>query len=341
MLPWQKQVIQLQRQSAALGTTVNVLGQLDSWVGEYIIAIEGNVTTVAATANPEGLPALLQQMRITGTLANGTPISPVNNIRGPQLAEIAQFIKANVTYSYGSLGSTGNFGTYIPCTFEHPRLGDSLRYISCLPAGTMGALNLSIQFANQNQVDTNTTPTFAATFSVGVQQNQYYASSIPAGSPYYLSTLDQVVQANPQSGSGQQQLFPNGSAYLNFLVRSMSNTNSTTRACVAKQTDAGQVPIDASTSSVGFNLQDANNVPKIQTYWGDLRKDNLDAITDSLVTGNVCFQFNRGPNAIWRPAPGSNQIPLVIPYNITGTTNPLVEFVYQRLFDPANTLQLI
>lgn len=342
MLPWQRQTIQLGKQSVVLGQAVNYLCQLDSWVSEFIIGLEGVIGTAAATANPEGLASLIQQVRVNGTLADGTPVSPINNIRGPQLGELAEFIRARVTFSYGALGTTGNFGVYIPCTFEHIRLGPAYQYMSCLPAGTMGALTINVTMANQNQVDTNSTATFALTSAqMGVQQNQFFASSVPAKSPYYLSTVDQLVQSNPLAGSGQQQLFPNGSAYLNILLRSMSNTNSTTRACVTKQTDTGQVPIDASPGSVGLNLQDANNVPKVQTFYGDLRKENNDNVTDTIVAGNVCFQFNRGISSVWRPSPGSNQIPLIVPYVLTGTTNPQVEFVYQRLFDPLNNLNLI
>ena len=339
MQAWQRQIIQLGRQSAALGQTLNFLAQLDSWVSEFIIFGEGVIGTAAATANPEGLSALLQQVRITGTLPSGNPISPINNLRGPQLNEIAQFIRSNVSFSYGSLGSTGNFGFYIPCTFEQPRMG-SLAFIGCIPAGTMGSLSINVSIALQSGVDTNGSATFALTsMQLGVEQRQFYPATVPQNSPYYLITLDQVVNANPQGGT-QQQLFPNGSAYMLILIRSMASTAANTRTCITKQTDAGQVPVDASPTAVGLNLQDAANLPKTQSYWGDMRKANLDQITDALVAGNICFQFNRGISDVWRPGGSSQQIPLNYTVNTTGTTLPLIEFVYQRLFDPANTLQL-
>jgi hypothetical protein len=121
----------------------------------------------------------------------------------------------------------------------------------------------------------------------------------------------------------------------------MSATSTTVRACVTKQADgAATGPIDNTITSAGFSLLDSNNVPKRQSDWYQIRKDNLDHITDSLVAGNACFQFNRGLQDVWRPTPGPSIIPLNVPYTTTSTTNPLVEFVYQRLFDPANALNL-
>jgi len=313
--------------------------------------VEGTISTAAATANPEGLPAILQQVRVTGTLSDGTPVSPINNIRGPQLAELAQFIRSNVSWSWGSLGSTGTFGAYVPCTFENWRMNGTvmvngnpvyLRWMSCLPAGTMGALTISIQLANQNQLDTNAAPTLAfSTISIGIQQNQFFKSSVPALFTYFPNSVDQIVNSAVSAGTGQNILFPNGTAYLNILLRSMTSTNATTRACVTKQADGTVGPIDLSYTSLGLTLADSNNVPKAQLGWEQIRKDNLDHITDSLVAGNACFQFNNGLQSVWRPSPGSNTIPLTVPYNTTGTSNPLVEFIYQRLWDPNNALQLI
>jgi hypothetical protein len=351
MLAYQRQIIQLQRQTATLGSTVNVLAQLDSIVSEFVILVEGTIGTAAATANPEGLAAILQQVRITGTLSDGTPVSPINNIRGPQLNEIAQFIKTNVSWSWGALTSTGAFGAYVPCTFENWRMNETVvvngtgvttRFMSCLPAGTMGALSLSITLANQNQLDTNAAPTLAfTTISIGVQQNQFFKASIPAQFTYFPNSIDQQVQANPQAGTGQQQLFPNGTGYLLFLIRSMTTTTTATRTCTAKQADGTNGPVDATFTSLGLSLQDSNNVPKYQEGWENIRKENLDHITDSIVAGNACLQFNRGLQSVWRPSPGSNTIPLSVPYQLTGTTNPLVEYIFMRLWDPNNLLGLI
>lgn len=342
MQPWQTQVIQLQRLPAQVGTTLNFLCQQDSVISELLIDVEGVIGTAAATANPEGLAAILQNVRVTGSLNQGGNINPINNIRGPSLTEMAQFIRANVSYSFGALGSTGAFGVMVPCTFLHWRFPDPYRTMSCLPANAMGSLNLSVTIANTNQIDVNATPALVFTsIAVQVQQNQYFANSIPKSYAFLVSTIDMQVQANPQGGTGQQQQFPNGAAYLNILIRSMLSTSATVRACTAKQADGSTGPIDVSTTTFGLSLLDTNNVPKRQMNWYELRKDNFDHITDALVPGNACFQFNRGIADIWRPTPGPNIIPLNIGYDLTGTTRPQIEFVYQRLFDPTNALALL
>lgn len=343
---WQRQVIQLQRTPAVLGQTLNFQAQQDSFISEFLISLEGVIGTAAATANPEGLAALVQNVRVTGSLNAGGNINPINNVRGPQLFELAQFIRANVSYSFGSLGSTGSFGVYIPCTFENPRMGYPNQFMSVLPSNAMGQLSVSVTIANQNQVDTNSPATFALTsMNVSVQQNQFFVNTLPATTgqnawQYFSTTVDVLTNNNVQSGIVQQQ-FPNGAAFLNILMRSMSATSASVRACVTKQADgAATGPIDTTSTSAGFTLLDSNNVPKRQMDWYQIRKDNLDHITDSLVAGNACFQFNRGIMDVWRPTPGPSIIPLNVPYTTTGTTNPLVEFVYQRLFDPANALNL-
>jgi hypothetical protein len=173
-----------------------------------------------------------------------------------------------------------------------------------------------------------------------VQQNQYFANTLDPKYVYYYSSMDQVQQTAPAAGIWQQQ-FPNGAAYLAILLRSMTSTSAAARACITKQADgAAAGPIDTTVSSLGLSLLDANNVPKEQLDYYQLRKANLDQITDALVNGNVCFQFNRGLSDIWRPIPGNNYVPLNIGLTLTGTTLPLIEYVYLRLFDPTNALNL-
>lgn len=339
---WQKQVIQLQTTPAVLGQTLNFQCQQDSYIGELLISLQGVIGTAAATANPEGLAALVSSVRVTGALNAGGNVNPINNIRGPQLNEMAQFIRANVSYSFGSLSSTGAFGVEIPCTFEHVRMAGFLRYMSVLPANAMGQLSIAVAIANQTGLDTNATPTFALTsLNVTVQQNQYFANTLDPKYVYYYTAMDQVQLTLVTAGTYQQQ-FPNGAAYLAILLRSMATTSATYRTCITKQADGGAGPIDTGISQQGKNLQllDANNVPKEQLDYYELRKANLDQITDSLVPGNACFQFNRGITDIWRPIPGNNYIPLNLQLSTSGTTLPLIEFVYLRLFDPSNSLSL-
>lgn len=341
MQPYQRQSIQLQRLTMLLGDTQNFQAQLDSLISEFVVGVQATVSVIAATPNAEGVNAIVQQIQVNGAL-NGGSISPINSIRGPQLAEMAQFIRTNVSYSYGSLGSTGAIGVFIPCTFEKFRMEYPLRTMSCLPSDNMGSLNVRVTLSTQAQLDTNAAPTMAfSNITVFVQQNQFFKGTIPSDWAFFYTSMDQIVQNNLVANTQFQTLLPNGAAYELILIRSMTATNPTTRAAVTKQVDgSGNGPINALTTSNGILLLDANNVPKRAVYYNTIRKDNLDNITDALVNGNACFQFNRGLWDIWRPQLGNNTIPLNIDVNLTGTTSPAFEVVHQRLFDPKNSLAL-
>jgi hypothetical protein len=351
---WQPIALQLQRQNVTLGQTLNIQGVLqDSYTSEFLIMVEGTVTTAAATAAIEGLPALIQKVLISGPLPGYNTLTPINGLSGPMLSEFAQFKRRNVSYSFGSLASTGKFGVSIPCTFLNQRLGGAWARMSCLPTNIMGAVNFNIQIASQAQVDTNATPTFAASpLTVYVQQNEYKASTIPplsalvpasqvqSGAFQFIpSSLNYLTTGTMVAGSAIQQLFPNGT-YLALLLRAFSTTASGVATARQSDTVAGG-PIDLSVTSPGLILQDVNQQPKSAVTWYTIRKDNLDNIYDSLVTGNACFQFNNRAWEIFQPAIGPNQIPLIYPVTLTGTTNPRVDFVYEQIFDSMNWLGLI
>lgn len=353
MKAWQEISLQLQRQSTTLGAVVNIQGVLqDSYTSEFIIAVEGTVSTAAATACAEGLPAILQKVNINGPLAGYAPLTPINGLSGPMLTEVGQFIRRNLSYSFGALGSTGNFGIYIPCTFVQPRLAYPWSLMSILPTNLMGAVNFNVQIATQGQLDTNSTPTLAfSTLTIYVQQNEYKASTIPALSPlvpaaqvpsgsfqFIPSSLNYVQNLNIQTSNQSQQLFPNGT-FLLILIRAFSATSNgvpTTRQ--ADGSSGG--PIDESVTTSGLILQDVNQSPKYATTWYTIRKKNKDNVVDSLVTGNGCFEMNNGVSNIFQPIIGPNQIPLNYGSTTASTTNPRLDFVYQQIFDTQNWLGL-
>jgi hypothetical protein len=352
---FQPLTLPLQRANATLGQRLYFQATQDSIIEEFLIMVEGTISTAAATATVEGLPALVQQVLVQGTLTGYSPPVPCNNMSGPMLSEYAQFKRANVSYSFGSLGSTGAFAVSIPVTFSHWRWPAPFRFASCLPAKWMGALNVNVTMAIQSQVDTDSSPTFAVSaLSVYIQQNQFKsdtvpnvlsplvpAAQVPANSFQYIpSTLNYQSVLIPQAGPTQQQLFPNGT-YLNVMVRSFTSTNSTTRVPTERQADGTAGPIDTSVSSPGLVLQDVNQAPRRAADWYSIRKDNLDHIYDSLVDGNACFQMNRNLSDVFQPQIGPNQIPLLYPVVLTGTSNPRIDFVYEQLFDSTNWLGLI
>lgn len=354
MKMWQDIALQLQRQNTTLGSTLSVTGVLaDSYTSEFIIAVEGVVGTAAATAAVEGLPAIIQKVNISGPLAGYAPLTPVNGLSGPMLSEAAQFIRRNISYSFGALGSTGKFGIYIPCTFINPRMQYPFSHMSVLPTNLMGSVNFSILIASQAQLDTNGSPTLVFTsLSVYVQQNEYKSSTIPPMSPlvaaasvpansfqFIPSSLNYVQNQNVQTSNQTQQLLPNGT-FTFILIRAFT-TCATSGVATLRQTDTGTAgPIDTSLTTSGVILQDVNQSPKTSITFYSGRKDNLDNIYDSLVNGNLCLQYNNGVSKIFQPIQGPNQIPINYGTTTSGTTNPRVDFVYQQIFDVMNWLGL-
>lgn len=351
---WLPIALQLNRQNVTLGQTVNINGVLqDSYTSEFVVMVEGVISTAAATAAIEGLPALIQKVNISGPLAGYAPLTPVNGLSGPMLVEVGQFIRKCISYSWGALGSTGKFGVSIPCTFINPRVSFPWSHMSCLPTNLMGAVNFNLQMATQAQVDTNATATFAtSSLVVYVQQNEYKASSIPAMSPlvpipqvpqgsfqFIPSSLNYVQNTSVQASPQTQQLFPNGT-YMLLLIRSFVTTSGGV-ATGRQSITAATGPLDTSITTQGMTLQDVNQSPKIAATYSTLRKQNLDSIEDSLVDGNACFMFNQGLDKIFQPIQGPNQIPLNYSTVTTGTTAPRLDFVYQQIFDTMNWLTLI
>jgi hypothetical protein len=352
--PWQDNPLQLQRLNTSLGSVVNFPGVLqDSYTSEFLIFIEGTIGTAAATAAIEGLSLLAQRVTINGPLAGYNPLNPINNVSGSMLTEYAQFKRNNVSYSFGSLGSTGKFSVCIPCTFINPRLRYPFSHMTVLPTKWMGAVNFNVQISSQAQLDTNGTPTLAfSTLTIYVQQNEYKASSIPP-----LATLGQAIPSNAfllqfipstlnyysfssiTTTGGQQQLFPNGT-YLGLLIRSFQTT--VNGSGTVRQADTSvNGPLDTSVTTSGIILQDVNQSPKVSSNFYAIRSDNLNNIYDSLVTGNACLQFNRSLSKIFQTTVGPNQIPLVFGTTTTGTSTPRIDFVYEQIFDSQNWLGLV
>ena len=350
--PWQDISLQIGTQNVTLGQTVNVNGILqDSYTSEFLVRVEGVISTVAATPAIEGLPSLVSNMTIQGPLAGFAPLAPINGLSGPMISEFSQFKRSNVSYSWGALGTTGKFGVTLPLTFINPRMRYPLSHMSLLPTKLMGSINFTIKMANQNQIDTNATPTFAtSTLTVSVQQNEYKSSSIPAMAPlaatvaqgawmFIPSQLNYFSQQNIQASAAFQQLIPNGTTTL-VLIRSFP-TCTTGGTPTARQSDTVVGgPLDLSVTSAGIVLMDVNQAPRVSTTFYMMRKQNLDNITDSLVAGNAAFMFNQGIDKIFQPSVGPNQIPINYATTLTGTTNPRVDFVYEQITDTQNWLGL-
>lgn len=301
------------------------------------IIIEGTVSTAAsgggANASVEGLPALIQQVQVRGSLAGSGEVLPVSSCSGPDLYEIAQFQRGVLSPLVGSLASTGFFRVVIPVYFRQFFLGDKYTNLrTALPAFAMSSLSVNLTTATQAQVDLGGTPTFAiSNANAWIRVHQCYRDSVPQDFAFIRSFTEVVEDASIQTQSPRVQYFPASNDYALILVRSFSGAN-------AKQSDTGSAPFTNGANQY-INLYDLNRRQKKGTSFQDLRAENLGYTVDPLVTGNACFVFNRGAESLFQTGEIMKaQTSIVAEYNSTAASGSKIRWVYQRIEDPNNVL---
>lgn len=333
---FQRQTLQLARQTFALGGTVlSFQASRDSIIKGFNIVVEGTIGTAAATASVEGLAALVQNVSIRGSHKTESNVNPINNLSGPDLFELYQFQNASLPRVSGSLSSTGAFRLNIPVYFDNPRMPAPFNLATCLPAQNMTDLTIEIRTALQAQVDTNAVPTFALTSaSCYVVQDQYMVETIDPDWKWTRNSLDVLDVPVLTTGSLDINL-PTGGYYSLILMRAAATKNSA-GVILTKQSDttayASSAPFNLDVGG-GMKLYDVNKRVKLETDYLSIRADNLASTLDSLVDGNACIQFNQSPNQLYwtgQPTRGTNN--LVLTTQVRTGTNASVRTVYQRIF---------
>lgn len=333
-----KQIIPVSAQAFALGgspLTFNI--PRESVIEKISVAVEGNITTGAATANVDGLPALLQSLSVTGSLQNGR-FEPVVALSGPDLYEAAQFHRGTLPHSFGALGSTGRFRVEIPLYFREYFWGDEFKnLLPAIPAWQMSELTLTVTPATQAQVDSNATPTLviAAGSTVQVEVHQYFRESVPADLKFFRGTWEVQVDSVPTTASPYEVRLPAGGDYTQILLRAFSAANT-------RQAQTGTSgPLTYPNGYI--RLFELSRTVKIDTDPGKVRAMNLEAVVDTLVAGNYALLFNRfGPNQVFQTgAIGQALNNVTMHLNTTTGTGNSIRFVNRRIFDPENFLGIV
>lgn len=298
------QDVRLSSQAFTLGNSNSFALRRESLELEERIIVAFQVTGAPATLNtPDGPPAILKSVLLTGSSGQGGSINPVNLLSGADLYEYAQV-------AYGALPpiettattpanfTTGFYRFEIPINHVQWSLPEPLRYMTCLKAYEMSDLTLQLNWASQNDIDSNVTPTFViANASVQVIQKQVYRETIPtefanavpsvwAKQLYEVKQYDSSLTTNP---TFLLELSAGG-LYQAIMMRAYASTT-------VKQltTGAGGAagPIVSGTNQDNITLNDLSTRIKKATSFGSLRAENLRYYLDSLVTGNAAFLFNR------------------------------------------------
>lgn len=318
------------------------------------ITIEGDIGTAAATASVGGLFDIIQNVRLAFTLTNGGSFTPINGLTGSDLAELSQFKRGIFPRVVGSLGATGQFRITIPidmvqygwsgqlASTSSAQVGNVYPRFACsLPAYACSTATLSFSVATQNQLDSNGTPTLVvANVNAFVTQRQVPKTLVPTNMYYAQNQLDITEFTNLTTGTNNQYNLAAGGYLTLALIRSFSATN-------VKQADGTVSPFTSNIAATAAPTQllqmlDTQRVPKVDGSFQLLRDWNYEAIVDTLITGNACFQYNRSQNQAFNTsglvASSTNQIPIIA--NITAAANSKIRVVTERVFDPQGYLQI-
>lgn len=333
-----KQVIPVSAQTFTVGgspLTFNI--PRESVIEKISVAVEGNISTGAATAAVDGLPALLQSLSVTGSLMNGR-FEPIVALSGPDLYEAGQFHRGTLPHNFGALGSTGRFRVEIPLYFREYFWGDEMKnLLPAIPAWQMSELTLTVTPATQAQIDSNATPTFAvsAGATVQVEVHQYFRESVPADMKFLRGTWELQIDPVATSASPYEVRLPAGGDYTQILLRAFSGANT-------RQAQTGTAgPLTYPNGYI--RLFELSRTVKIDTEPGKLRAQNLEIVVDTLVAGNYCLSFNRfGPNQVFQTgAIGQALNNLTMHLNTTTGSGNSIRFVSRRIFDPENFLGIV
>lgn len=331
-----KQVVPAPDQlSVTLGGGGSIGIPRDSVVERIDIVVEGSITTAAATAAVEGLPRLLESVSLRGSARSAGQILPITQLRGDDLYELAQFKRGALTPIDGALGSTGFFRFVIPIHLRNYFLGNEIDNMrTALPAYDMSEFSLALKFASQAALDVNVSPTFVlGTTTCYLRIHQCYPGTQPADMVYLRATQEVSVDDAITTGTTRQFALPAGGDYSLILARSFSGAN-------AKQANSGSAPYTTGAAQV-IRVYDRNRFIKKESSFLDLRAENIDYTMDALVTGNAAIVYNRGKDLLFQTSGlDKSQSDIRIEANQTAATGAKIRYIYERIQDPNNVLQI-
>lgn len=298
------QDVRLSPQAFVLGGSNSFALRRESLELEERIIIGFQVTAAAATLNtPDGAPAILKSVLLTGSSGQGGSINPVNLLSGADLFEYAQpaygaLPPIETTAGTPATLSTGFYRFEIPINHVQWSLPEPLRYMTALKAYEMSDLTLQLNWAAQSDIDSNATPLFAISNAfVQVIQKQVYRETVPteisnATPNFWAKQLFEVKQYDSSIVTNPTFLLElsAGGLYQSIMMRAYASTTAK-QVFVGASGAAG--PIVSGTNQDNITLNDLSTRIKKATSALSLRAENLRYYLDNLVPGNAAFLFNR------------------------------------------------
>lgn len=223
MLPlFYRQVVPVSSQTFALAGSPIVFNlPRESVIDQINVYVEGSFGVGAATAAVEGLSKLVQSITVRGSIQNAPQLEPVSGLSGPDMFELAQFIRGMLPATVGSLGSAAKFRVSIPIYFRDFFMSSEAKnLLAALPAFRMSELTCTITPATQAQVDTNAAPTLTVVGGIcGLEIFQFYRNTVPDNVQFYRATYEATTDSGISTATDREIKLPSGGDYSLILAR--------------------------------------------------------------------------------------------------------------------------
>lgn len=149
--------------SITLGSTQTFELTREFAIESLVLKIVVTTSAVMATANADGLARLLKRVQLQ--IADGSRTRNVVDVEGPSLLEYHRHavgaVDSSTATAYVANGTT-TYTLFYPLHCAHPQIADPIGSTLLLPVYRYNNNPvLTLQFANQAEMDQNATPTFA------------------------------------------------------------------------------------------------------------------------------------------------------------------------------------
>jgi len=221
LFPLRKQISNILTGNA-LGSQISFPITRDFFLDSIILEISGTVTTAAATAGPDGILGLVQNLTLQ--IADGASNRNQTQVSGPSAIQKSFTLTGAIdqaTLNAHLIGmGTGTFLIRYPLFFKNPSLSDPVGSAFLLPLPRYNTNPvLTVTFGTQAQLDQNVSPTFAisAGISARVIFNKRQVDNIQF--PTIESEFIENVVSYSASGAGQLYEMQVPGTYFMFGLR--------------------------------------------------------------------------------------------------------------------------
>lgn len=217
----------LPTQNAALGGTLRFELTREFHIEAIFAVVTFTVTTGFATANADALQNIINRAQVQ--ISDGARTRNVVDVSGPALLELANQWQGGLdrnTASFVGTSATGAKTLVYPIWFSHPQVSDPVGSLMLLPAPRFNTNPVvSLTIATQAQMDTNVSPTFAATAGVNVQLVVVRRQVTQPGWVTFDTELAEYSTSYPTTGNAQLYELQIPGSYTGIMLRDYTSAS--------------------------------------------------------------------------------------------------------------------